>query len=506
MRRALFLAVVVVTIVSFSPAQQTNPPYLREMPSIDRINNEIKGDNDIDTTARRSGAFAQLSEIIYRMTVLQHKRRDDLTPDEAHLITAYSNASVNLWNSIAATVNKMPPGPDRQKLRDYGDNSTFRAELLQKFFSNQFRTLYTQTDQEYAKIRTKFDVETRSPAPAPKQSTIGQSPNMANDPETVALRRCVASGRGFSECFGDALGSSFKVLAPGLAQKQGAAGLRLSGAYTGDASIAFARVSDTLPSGSVAVGCGGLYADAYNYEVSIRAGQVVLRLETKPTAVEFAMQPDGSFKGPGVVTLSGHVVVGYGPPHEVSYRVQDGWTQASTRWDGAINILDNTTYAWVPKIVEGTKTVRDPIFKSASAKCTLNSMKLLPESEKDTKVVVNMTAQQVPPGLRMVGDYEAGNGFGVSFHLDSATVVCGESEQNDKYSVSPTGHGFLIEVQHGSTPFSLNLQDDGSLTPARGGGVITVNGRTMTDVKGGQPVFANLPPVRCQVSGLSPKN
>ena len=505
MRRSIFLAVIISTVFSFSQAQQMNPPYLREMPSVDRVNKEIVGDNDVETGAKRSGAFAQLSEMVYRMTVLQHKRRDDLTPDEARLITAYSNASVSAWNPIASTVNKMPPGPERQKLRDYGANADFRAELLQKLFSSQFRAQYAQTDQEYAKIQTKFINDTRTPPAAPKQSPSGQSPNMANDPETVALRRCVAAGRGLSECFGDALGSSFKVLIPGLAQKQGAPGLRLSGAYTGDASIAFARVSDELPSGSVAVGCGGLYADPYNYEVSIRAGQVVLRIETKPTDVEFNMLPDGSFKGPGVVTLSGRVVTGYGPAHEVSYRVQDGWTQASTRWDRQINNLDNTTYVWVPKIVEGTKTVRDPIFKPATAKCTLNSMKLLPESEKDTRVVVNMTVQQVPVGLRMVGDYEGGNGFGVSFHLDSATVICGESEQNDRYSVSPTGHGFLIEVQHGSTPFSLNLQDDGSLNPTRGG-VITVNGRTMTDVKGGQPVFANLPPVRCQVSGLSPKN
>ena len=492
--------------VSMSYGQQTNPPYLREMPSISRVTNEIKGSNDIETAAKQSGAFAQLSEIIYRMTVLQHKRRDDLTPDESRLITAYSAASLNLWNPIAATVNKMPPGPERLKLRDYGANSEFRAELLQKFFSTQFRSLYAQTDTEYAKIQKQFDKDVRDGGMKPQPAATAQSGNMAMDPETVKLRRCVASGRGFNECLGDAFGSTWAGLFPGMGPKKQAAGLRLSGSYEGDAHITFARVSDDLPSGSVAVGCGGLYADPYYYEVSIRAGQVVLRVETKPTPVEFTMQPDGSFKGPGTVTLSGRVVTGYGPPHEVSYRVQDGWTQASTRWDGAINNLDNTTYVWVPKIVEGTKTVRDPIFKPATGKCTLNSMRLLPQSEKDTKVIINMTAQQVPPGLRMVGDYAGGNGFGISFHLDSATVICGESEQNDKYSVSPTGRGFLIEVQHGSTPFSLNLQEDGSLTPARGGGTITVNGRTLTDVKAGQPVFANLPPVRCQVSGLSPKN
>ena len=506
MRKLLCMTLSIFAAASMFYAQQTNPPYLREMPAISRILNEIKGSNDVETAAKQSGAFAQLSEIIYRMTVLQHKRRDDLTPDESRLITAYSTASVNLWNPIAATVNKMPPGPERLKLRDYGANSEFRAELLQKFFSGQFRSLYAQTDTEYANIQKRFDKDVRDGGMKPQPAPTGQSGNMAMDPETVKLRRCVASGRGFSECLGDAFGPGLSVLFPSLAQKRQTPGLRLSGAYSGDASIAFARVSDELPSGSVAVGCGGLYADPYNYEVSIRSGQVVLRIETKPTAVEFTMQPDGSFKGPGGITLSGRVVTGYGPPREVSYRVQDGWTQASTRWDGQINNLDNTTYVWVPKIVEGTKTVRDPIFKPATGKCTLNSMKLLPEPEKDTRVIVNMTAQQVPPGLRMVGDYAGGNGFGISFHLDSATVICGESEQNDKYSVSPTGHGFLIEVQHGSTPFLLNLQDDGSLAPAHGGGVITVNGRTLTDVKGGQPVFANLPPVKCQVSELSPGN
>ena len=45
-------------------AQATNPSYLSQMPSVERVKAEIKGSDPVDTSARQIGAFQRLQDII----------------------------------------------------------------------------------------------------------------------------------------------------------------------------------------------------------------------------------------------------------------------------------------------------------------------------------------------------------------------------------------------------------------------------------------------------------
>ena len=74
-----------------APNQATNPPYLREMPSVERVKAEIKGSDPVDTSARQSGAFQRLQDIIKTLAGPRFQS-NEFTPDESRLINQYFNA------------------------------------------------------------------------------------------------------------------------------------------------------------------------------------------------------------------------------------------------------------------------------------------------------------------------------------------------------------------------------------------------------------------------------
>ena len=49
---------------SHQRAQATNPPYLRQFPSVERVKAEIKGTDAMETAARQMGAFWRVQQII----------------------------------------------------------------------------------------------------------------------------------------------------------------------------------------------------------------------------------------------------------------------------------------------------------------------------------------------------------------------------------------------------------------------------------------------------------
>ena len=495
--RTFCFALVFVLSGAGSGSAQTNPPWLRQMPTVERVTADIKGDNDTDTSARRSGAFDQLAKIVSRMALLQNRNENSLTPDEKRLIGLYSAASVEAWKPVRAVIGTVPPGEQRQKLYGYATDPGFRAELLDKFFPDDVRALYGKADAAYAKDLAAFrarqqqrDAERQAFVP----STGGNG--ATSDPATMEMRRCVASGRGITECLAEMFGNNIGIVAPPLAAKRQAPGLRLSGKYTGDASIEFPTNGDRLPEGEVRFGCGKLYAEPVKYSVINENGSVVLRLATAP-AVQFTMNPDGSWRGPGRITLSGQIVVGYGPPS--TQQVYAGYDIIATN-GVSYDISDARTYTTQPKYA--AVSVPTPILKPGSETCNLVSMSVAGAAAAST--IREATGfQAVPPGLRMVGEYASPSGFAIVFHPESATVRCGESEAADSYSVVATGREIVVRLQHGSRPFALTLRSDGTLTPATPGSV-TVNGRVMTGLKGTQPVFAPTPPVTCQLAMLSP--
>jgi hypothetical protein len=63
----------------------------------------------------------------------------------------------------------------------------------------------------------------------------------------------------------------------------------------------------------------------------------------------------------------------------------------------------------------------------------------------------------------MHGTYAAQGGLSIEFRSDTATVECGEAHVAEGYTVQNVGGQPLITLQNGSTPFTAQLQPDGTL-------------------------------------------
>ncbi len=61
------LLLLVCSLAFSAAAQTTNPAYLADMPSIDRVKAQIQGKDPTDTAARQVAVFAYLQEYIKRI-------------------------------------------------------------------------------------------------------------------------------------------------------------------------------------------------------------------------------------------------------------------------------------------------------------------------------------------------------------------------------------------------------------------------------------------------------
>ena len=161
------------TIPSQAAARPVQPAYLSEMPSVERVKTEIRGKDRLDTAARQMGAFWQLRRIIELLAGPRIYR--SATPDENRLIGAY-NAG---YASVAQPIEKTLSRNDRPAWFDlhtrYELDAAFREELLNRFFSQQFRDGFRQAvAQEIARQRARANqqrTQSRPAVPAPRSST-----------------------------------------------------------------------------------------------------------------------------------------------------------------------------------------------------------------------------------------------------------------------------------------------------------------------------------------------
>jgi hypothetical protein len=123
----------------------TNPAYLSEMPAPARILAEIKGKDAEDTAERQMGAFEALKKMMDDMAWgLGHRYVNDadtraLTPDERRIRLGYQTAYADLWHKVTNKEGHV-----------YDHDPALRNELLAKFFSENFRAQYFQSDRNAA--------------------------------------------------------------------------------------------------------------------------------------------------------------------------------------------------------------------------------------------------------------------------------------------------------------------------------------------------------------------
>ena len=85
-RRAALLIFAALSLSAL--AQTTNPAYLADMPSVDRVKAQIQGKDPTDTAARQVAVFTYLQEYIKRIAYNKDPRAN-LTPDEQRTYAAY---------------------------------------------------------------------------------------------------------------------------------------------------------------------------------------------------------------------------------------------------------------------------------------------------------------------------------------------------------------------------------------------------------------------------------
>jgi len=505
--RDLLIAGLILPIFSTALYPQAlNPTYLSLMPAPARVLAEIKGRDAEDTMERQMGAFQTLVDIIDDMAYgIGHRYvsvadNTKATPDEKRIRLAYQTAYADLWKKAA------------QK-DTYTHNRELLTEILSKLFSDEFRRIYAQSNQNAAAaIKAVQDrMYSAPPATAPTQQHVAIAANTgpAAPGSTAEMRRCVASGRTLRMCMSESMGGGFtQLLGIDLSQLTGPApvGLRMTGDYA--AADGFRLIFEP---DQVTMVCRGVPGQR-PYSVKMTDTQATLTIENdKPLVV--ALRADGKLAGSGPVRVTGQVPAGTRTEQTMGTTTQTTRTTReltpleagqyqNARQNGQMYTVqqDSSQLVYGPT---GTRTVTNFITKTSD--CTVGVLSPIGASplqqlkndadiltaigagmgvlmkggnlDSATKEMIAPEADQnIAPGLRMAGSYGGGS-FGLTFHRESVTMACGDAEQALPYSIRRSGGKTSLVIEAKPNPISLQVMPDESIN---GSGNVQVNGRIIT--------------------------
>lgn len=488
----------------------TTPAYLKEMPAPARILSEIKGKDVEDTGERQMGAFQALNQMIYDMAWgLEHRYvayadGTKLTPDERRITMAYQTAYADLWHKVTNKEGHV-----------YDHDPALRNEMLKKFFSDNFRAQYFQSNKNAVAEYKAFQDKMYAPPPPPTQASNG----MANDAGSVAARRCIESGRAEMDCLGEGMKIGLKDLAGGdiasaLGGQAAPAGLRLAGLFTGSGGT---NILLNFGQSTVGVGCGPLDPTPFPYEITRAGREISVHVPIGPKPLLLSYRADNvTLTGPAEAMVSGLVPVGGGgggggagqAETQTTTREREVDAGEAQRYAGSDAVHQNGMETYVTETVT-TTSQSAPVHRFAPMKpkterCSIGTMhgqKMFASMGGALTQMLDPTGHTKgpgPPGLRMGGTY-SGGGVQIEFRDDSATVDCGEVHIAQPYTVQESSGEISIKIQNGSTPLNLLLQQNGALT---GSGTFDVAGRVVTGHNGNEIIYAPRN-ARCTLSTLN---
>jgi hypothetical protein len=495
---ALFL---ILSTLAFSAAgQTTNPAYLADMPSIDRVKAQIQGKDPTDTAARQVAVFAYLQEYIKRIAYNKDPRAN-FTPDEQRIYAAYWTAG----DQILKDYNKSHTPEEAKAFDTLQFNYTLNNAntWIKGLIGPQTASAYNGATSELA-ARQKAHVDSINRANEQAKAAAASSSGPGgrwNDPTAVATRRCAELGGTAGGCATKSFGQGLMNMIGGpeitdMAESVGTIGVYLSGPYHNPGTAT--SLGFDLTAAHV-LSCGKLVADDRGYSLHRTPSGVQVTLANEPKPITFTLLPNGSLVGPGLVDVKGKVITGYSSQTTTLVH-QDG--SEATGCNGAYGSCRTTTST--------------PIYGPAMARCTLGPLTAPAPQHLQTGAAADdgsliggltgfMTSvvNVADPGLRMNGKFASPTGLILDFEGDAVTLDCGQSHVKAPYIVQNAPNEFRIGVNNAGGPFVLTLAPDNTL---RGSGSTTVNGRILVNLdSNSNPVFRPVS-ATCSVNTFSTKS
>jgi hypothetical protein len=423
-----------------------NPAYLSQFPSVDQVMSQLKGTDAQDTTNLELGTLRQLPQFIEDLAG-QRWIHNQMTPDESRLIGDYTLA----YNNLAKPLN--------YPFDNYFNQSALLTKLASTFSMSQVISQWEGGNQKVAAASAA------NLPPAPKPASTAKSAGANGVSADASVRRCAELGGDIAACqMGDSilgvLSKSWTTPTPGL---------RLTGSYKSSSGLTLDFNDDAV----VISGCSQMVAANHNYRIQPNGNQFAVTVDNPPQSILVTLASDGKVAGPASVTISGQVITGYN--------------------DGVAGMKNTATNTPVPGTV---RVVHDPIYAAKTATCAVGTMSPgvidPPSGDAFNDVAMMMfpdtqTAQQKEaPGARMLGTFAGAGGLKIEFQSTGAVIDCAQAHVVTQYQVASTSSGVTITLKNGSSPFSLVLQPNGSLSAT---GSAKIDGRLVSGQNGSAFTF-----------------
>jgi len=458
-----------------------DPPYLNDMPSIERVKQEIQGKDPTDTLARQVAVFNELPTVITRF-MLADRKRYNLTPDEQKITGKYQLAAYELEQGYKKTHTPTEAQAFLQLHGRYELDSALDREMHIKLFTSAFLLQLGGADKARNQwYQAHLDQEKRASEEAAKEAK-GGSPFVRNDPGTLAARRCVELGGSELECIGKGLWTGWTDLVGFDAGALGSskfAGVILNGWYQGGAGLGLNFGSESLSLN----GCGKLVPNDHSYTITKKPNQILINVKSEPTAFVLVSSDDLSLSGPGTIDVKGQIIAGY----------RNIWMQEYKN-----NIAVPGRGYWT----------QEPIYAPKTERCTIGTLAqaspLAPDKNpltRDLTAAIDVVMAAGPPGLRMSGQFIGQGGLALEFADDAVTLDCGAAHIKQPYTVENAPSQFQVTIKNGAAPFTLTVQPNGTLL---GSGNADVAGRVVTGSTQNALTYAPKN-ARCAIGTLTPK-
>src|SRR5581483_11390537 len=458
-RCALLLVLATCSLAAI--AQTTNPAYLADMPSVDRVKAAIQGTDPTDTLERQVAVFTYLSQYINRIK----KPSAPYTPDESRVKFSYDSAAYQIQQDYNKTHTQAENGAFDNAQFNYMLNHG--DEWARKLIGPQSAAAYTSTLNDLS-ARQKAHVDAINKANEDAKNAAASNGGSSNDPTVVAARRFAELGGTTGGCATKGLGQGMLALVGGDQLKDEVdamqtVGVYLSGGYGGGNGASFYFTLNAAQ-----IGCGKLVPDGHAYKLQRTPSGIQITVFSAPN-ITLALRPDGSLVGPGMVTVAGRIIVGYS--NKTTTLVHQDGSEASG-CAGAYGSCRTTTST--------------PIYAPATARCNFATMAAPTPTHQKTGAAADdgslggglmgffsSVVTLADPGLRMNGKFLSPTGLILDFEGDAVTLDCGPAHIKAPYTVQNAPGEFRVSVNNPGGPFILTLASDNTL---HGSGSTTVNG------------------------------